>query len=631
MERKANMPSSRLAPIATMLAQYANGALTPTQCVNDVLARIAASDRPEAWIYRIDADALHARARALEARLAEEGAALLETMPLFGVPFAVKDNVDVAGLPTTAACPAFAYVPAETAFAVEQLLAAGAILVGKTNLDQFATGLVGTRSPYGAVRQIDQADRVSGGSSSGSAVAVAAGCVAFSLGTDTAGSGRVPAGFNNLVGLKPTLGLVSKRGVVPACRSLDTLSIFAHDVADAWRVLAQLAVFDARDGYARRVPMLGLPKGAMRVAVPDIVAGEASGTEGFDGDALAAKAFARTMTAVREALDIAPSTVPFAPLQAAAQLLYDGPWVAERRAALGPFFETHHADIDATVAAVIGKADRYSATDAFEAQYRMADLRREAEAMFAAIDVLVVPTAPTHPTIAALREDPIGVNSQLGRYTNFVNLLDLCAIAVPGARRDDGLPSGVTLIGPAGADHRLAVLGARIAALFTEPSAESSDSGVSAGAGAQIADAPLPFAEPTVAVAVVGAHLRGQPLNWQLREAGAKLRASTHTAPHYRLYALAGTTPPKPGLARVASDDGSPNKGAAIEVEVWDMPLRTFGKFVADIPAPLGIGNLTLADGSHVKGFICEPFALDDAGARDITAFGGWRAYLASL
>ncbi|WP_223851409.1 allophanate hydrolase [Cupriavidus pauculus] len=620
MERKANMPSSRLPAIATLLAQYANGSLTPTQCVDDVLARIEASDRPEAWIHRVDAEALHARAGELEARLASEGAALLTAMPLFGVPFAVKDNVDVAGLPTTAACPAFAYVPTETAFAVEQLLAAGAILIGKTNLDQFATGLVGTRSPYGAVRQIDQPDRVSGGSSSGSAVAVAAGCVAFSLGTDTAGSGRIPAGFNHLVGLKPTLGLVSKRGVVPACRSLDTLSIFAHDVADAWRVLAQIAVFDARDGYAREIPALGLPRGPLRMAVPDI----AARAEGFDGDALAAQAFAQTMDAVRESLQIAPSTVPFAPLQEAALLLYDGPWVAERRAALGTFFDTHHDALDPTVAAVIGKADRYSATDAFEAQYRMADLRREAEAMFASIDVLVVPTAPTHPTIAALRDDPIGVNSQLGRYTNFVNLLDLCAIAVPGVRRADGLPAGITLIGPAGADQRIAVLGARIAALFAAP-ADGAD------AGAVIADLPLPFAEPTVAVAVVGAHLRGQPLNWQLREAGATLRASTRTAPRYRLYALAGTTPPKPGLARVADADHA-HPGAAIEVEVWELPLRTFGKFVADIPAPLGIGNLELEDGSHVKGFICEPHALaEGAGARDITAFGGWRAYLSSL
>lgn len=604
---------ARFAPIATLLAQYADGSLTPTQCVNEVLARIEAADRPEVWIHRVTPDALLARARELEARLAREGGALLAAMPLFGVPFAVKDNVDVAGLPTTAACPAYAYVPTETAFAVEQLLAAGAILVGKTNLDQFATGLVGTRSPYGAVRQIDQPDRVSGGSSSGSAVAVAAGCVAFSLGTDTAGSGRVPAGFNNLVGLKPTLGLVSKRGVVPACRSLDTLSIFAHDVADAWRVLAQIAVFDARDGYARQVPALGLPRAALRVAVPDAVA--------FDGDALAAAAYAQTLDAVREQLGVVPTTVPFAPLQEAAVLLYDGPWVAERRAALGAFFDTHRAEIDPTVAAVIGKADRYSATDAFQAQYRMAELRREAEAMFASIDVLVVPTTPTHPTIAALRDDPIGVNSQLGRYTNFVNLLDLCALAIPGVRRADGLPAGITLIGPAGADQRVAVLGARIAALFADNNDTPDE------AGAAIADLPLPYAEPTVAVAVVGAHLRGQPLNWQLREAGARLQASTRTAPQYHLYALAGTTPPKPGLARAAAGSGS-----AIEVEVWELPLRTFGKFVADVPAPLGIGTLELEDGRHVKGFICEPAAIaDGAGARDITAFGGWRAYLASL
>ncbi|WP_443112243.1 allophanate hydrolase [Cupriavidus sp. IDO] len=596
-----------LMSIGTLLESYAHHAFTPIDCVAEVLRRIEVADRPEAWTHRVPAADLRARANALQSLLAEEGDALLGRMPLFGVPFAVKDNIDVAGIPTTAACPEFAYVPHSSAFAVQRLLDAGAILVGKTNLDQFATGLVGTRSPYGAVRQTTSARHVSGGSSSGSAVAVAAGCVAFSLGTDTAGSGRVPAGFNGLVGMKPSLGLVSTRGVVPACRTLDTISVFAHDVADAWRVMAQLAAPDELDGYSRRIEALGLPRGAMRVGVPD--------TLEFEGDLHAERAFAAALDGVATGLSIFPTSVDFQPMQQTSALLYDGPWVAERRAAVGAFFDTHRFAMDPVVAAVISKADQYSAVDAFNGQYRLAELKRQVGALFDDIDVLIVPTTPTHPTIEAVKADPIGVNSKLGRYTNFVNLLDLCALAVPCIPRADGLPAGITLIGPSGADHRLAVLGTRIQALFSKRS-------VAEG----LEYTPLPSSEPTVTLAVVGAHLRGQPLNWQLREAGARYVATTTTAPCYRLYALAGTTPPKPGLAR--AEDG---EGAAIELELWELPLRLFGKFVTDVPAPLGVGSVELADGRRVKGFICEPIALSkESGARNITGFGGWRAYLRS-
>jgi allophanate hydrolase len=596
--------------VRALLDAYASGEITPHQVVEMVTERIDRCARPEIWIVRVGAADLARRADALVEAYARHGTGVFERLPLFGVPFAVKDNIDVAGLPTTAACDAFAYTPGNSAFAVARLLDAGAILVGKTNLDQFATGLVGTRSPYGGVRQFESDAHISGGSSSGSAVAVATGLVAFSLGTDTAGSGRVPAGFNELVGLKPTPGLVSKRGVVPACRSLDCVSIFAHDVADAWQVLLHMAKYDAEDHYSRRVPALGLSHSPLRLAVPEPLT--------FFGDALAEQTFAATLDAIGSRLGHAPARVPFEPMQRTAALLYDGPWVAERRAALGTFFETNRDDINPVVAEVIAKADRYSATDAFNGQYALAALRREVEALFEAIDVLVVPTTPTHPTFDAVHADPIGANSQLGTYTNFVNLLDLCALAVPGLRRADGLPAGVTLIASAGADQRLAVLGAQIQTLFMAHA--------SANDAAAIAASSLPLEEPSVTLAVVGAHLRGQPLCWQLLEVGANFVETTTTSDQYRLYALPGTTPAKPALVRTPHESG-----ASIEIELWEVPLRRFGAFVAQVPAPLGIGSVTTTDGRTVKGFICEPAAVGpQSGARDITRFGGWRSWLAS-
>ncbi|CAB3695058.1 Allophanate hydrolase [Paraburkholderia sediminicola] len=616
------MPISSPLKVRSLLSAYAAKRLTPTEVVTSALARIAEIDRPEVWILRVPAADLKARAHALEALYEAQGCAVFERMPLFGVPFAVKDNIDVAGLPTTAACEPFSYTPEISAFAVQRLIDAGAILIGKTNLDQFATGLVGTRSPYGAVRNTAFPERVSGGSSSGSAVAVAAGCVAFSLGTDTAGSGRVPAGFNGLVGLKPSLGLVSKRGVVPACRSLDTISVFAHDVDDAWRVFNEIACFDPFDGYSRKVPGLGLLRGAPRIGVPDHLE--------FYGDAAANQAFSAALDTLSTHLHLAPTPIDFQPLKQVSALLYDGPWVAERRAALGSFFETHHEAVDPVVATVIGKADRYSAADAFNGQYALADLKRHAEQLFETIDILIVPTTPTHPLIADVQANPVELNSQLGYYTNFVNLLDLCALAVPCQRRQDGLPAGVTLIAPSGADRRLAELGARIQALFASEGADADGTmTVTDKKTAPVANtiAPLPFQEPTVALAVVGAHLRGLPLNWQLQEAGARFVVATQTAADYTLYALANTQPPKPGLVRVTGQQGAP-----IAVEVWEMPLRSFGKFVADVPAPLGIGSVQLANGLTVKGFICEPSAVSNgSGALDITSFGGWLAYLDSL
>ena len=581
------------------------GELTPSQLLRRVLAQRDRLDRREIWISQPPDSSLLALAEACDALLISEGPAILDRLPLFGLPFAVKDNIDVAGEPTTAACPAFAYTPEHTATAVTRLLAAGALYLGKTNLDQFATGLVGTRSPYGAVRNAIDPAYVSGGSSSGSAVAVALGLAVFALGTDTAGSGRVPAGFNGIVGLKPSIGLVSTSGVVPACRSLDCVSIFAGSVADAWSVLSVIGGVDPDDSRSRTMPMLSpLPRGA-RIGI----AGHAE----FFGDLLAETAYGGTIGALRSDSALSFMAIDLAPLLAAAELLYAGPWIAERRIAVGEMLDSQPDAIDPTVRAVIAETAAFSAEDLFRAQYRMAGYRAHAARLFEQIDALLVPTAPTHPRIAAVKAEPIARNSELGHYTNFVNLLDLAAIAIPGLPRDDGLPFGITLIGPSGSDHRLAALASRLQQTLAQTSAEATT---------RLAASPLPFAEPTIAVAVVGAHLAGQPLNWQLIECGARCTALTQTAARYRLYALANTSPAKPGLVRI---DG---EGAAIEVEVWEMPQRQFGKLMSQVGAPLGIGTLELADGASVKGFICEPIAV--VGAVDITHHGGWRRYLAA-
>ncbi|MFJ9534108.1 allophanate hydrolase [Herbaspirillum sp. NPDC101396] len=593
--------------IADLLASYRTGNLKPSKLIGDLLMQIEQSDRTEVWIHRVSAKTLKQQAAALDLMLQIKGEAVFETLPLFGIPFAVKDNIDVAELPTTAACPEFSHVPQVSATVVARLQKAGALLIGKTNLDQFATGLVGVRSPYGAVRNALQPEYVSGGSSSGSAVAVALGQVLFSLGTDTAGSGRVPAAFNNLVGLKPTRGLLSGSGMVPACRTLDCISIFAHDVADAWRVLQSAAGFDAADAYSRTPAMLGVKRRGYRVAVP--------AKPEFYGDEQARLAFEQALEKVTAMPGVSITRIPFDAFTDAAQLLYQGPWVAERRAALGDFYDTNNAAIHPVVREITAQADKFNAVDAFNGQYRLAELRREAEKLLQDTDLLLVPTTTTMPTIAAVEADPVVRNSQLGYYTNFVNLMDMAALAIPAVWRKDGLPAGITLIGPAGSDHLLAEAGAKFQQLL----------GGAAQADA-VAAAPLPFNEPTIKVGVVGAHLSGQPLNWQLLEAGARLHATTTTSKHYRLYALANTTPAKPGLVRINSANG--DDGVAIITEVWEMPLRNFGSFVAAIPAPLGIGTMELADGSSVKGFICEPAALDNA--RDITGYGGWTAYLAA-
>lgn len=604
--QRQNTLQSPQRTIADLLASYRTGSLTPGKLISDLLTQIEQSDRSEVWISRVPAKTLKQQAAALDLMLQIKGEAVFESLPLFGIPFAVKDNIDVVDLPTTAACPEFSHLPQVSATVVARLQQAGALLVGKTNLDQFATGLVGVRSPYGAVRNALRPEYVSGGSSSGSAVAVALGQVLFSLGTDTAGSGRVPAAFNNLVGLKPTRGLLSSSGMFPACRTLDCISIFAHDVADAWRVLQSAAGFDATDAYSRSPVMLGVKRRGYRIAVPK--------KPEFYGDDNARLAFEQALEKVSAIPGVSIVKIPFEPFADAAQLLYQGPWVAERRAALGDFFDKHADAMHPVVREITAQAANFDATDAFNGQYRLAELRREAETLLQDTDLLLVPTTTTMPTIAAVEADPVVRNSQLGYYTNFVNLMDMAALAIPAVWRKDGLPAGITLIGPAGSDHLLAEAGAQFQQVLG--GATQADA---------VAAAPLPFNEPTVKVGVVGAHLNGQPLNWQLLEAGARLYLSTTTSKNYRLYALANTTPAKPGLVRTNDSD---SEGAAIITEIWEMPLRNFGGFVAAIPAPLGIGTMELADGSSVKGFICEPAALTNA--RDITGYGGWAAYLAA-
>jgi allophanate hydrolase len=602
--------------IASLQADYRNGARTPLDVIEAVIAATG-SDPHHAWILRLDADSLRARARQLQ----ERGPAGL---PLYGIPFAIKDNIDLAGVATTAGCPEYAYVPDASAFVVERLLDAGAIAIGKTNLDQFATGLNGTRSPYGACRNAFDPSRVSGGSSSGSAVAVALGQVSFALGTDTAGSGRVPAAFNNLIGLKPTCGLLSTSGVVPACRSLDTPSIFALTADDAERVFAVAQSYDAANGYARPAAPYGFDFGrapGFRLGVPDPAQLQFF-QPGYKDAFAAACEHARGLGA--EVV-----TVDFAPFLEAARLLYEGPWVAERYLAIREFIDAKpEAVFPVTREITLGGA-KPSAADAFAAAYRLRDLGRRCEQAWNSVDVLLLPTAPSHPTIAAMLQEPIARNSELGLYTNFMNLLDYAGIAVPFTMLADGLPFGVTFAAPAHQDVPLLHLARRwqqslpdvrtlgataFAACIEVQETQEAQDAASAGTNGQIK------------VAVCGAHLQGQPLHHQLTGRGARLVATTATAPVYRLYALAdtGVGVQRPGLARVAPGA----QGHAIEVEVWEMPAAHFGTFVAGIPAPLGIGRTELADGSQVSGFICEPAGLTDA--RDISAFGGWRAWLAS-
>lgn len=550
------------------------------QKVAEAYRQMAAADRPEIWIALREEAEVAAEAAAVDARVAAG-----ERLPLAGVLAAVKDNIDVAGLPTTAGSPAYAYHPDADAPVVARLRAAGAIVVGKTNLDQFATGLVGTRSPFGAVRNAWRADRISGGSSSGSAVATALGFVDIALGTDTAGSGRVPAALNGIFGIKPTIGLLPTTGVVPACRTLDCVTVFARDLGLGRRAVEIMSGPDGVDPLCRADRPAPPLDAAPRIAVPtpEHLEGLADGW---------AEAFAAAV-GVLEASGAEIVEVDIAPLLEAAELLYGGAFVAERTAAVGEFIQSHAEligpDIDPTVAQIVLRGADASAADYFRDRERLDRLTLEGLRRLEGTVALLTPTTTWHPTLDQVAADPIGANSRMGKYTNFANLMDRSALAVP-AGVVGGLPFGVMLTGAPFADRTLAEIGRRIVA-------------------------------PAIDILVVGAHLRGQPLNHQLVMAGGTFRSEVRTAPGYRMFAL-DTVPAKPGLQRVAAG------GAAIAGEVWRVPAAGFGTFVAALPQPMAIGQIALDDGTTVAGFQCEPIALE--GARDISEYGGWRAYLAA-
>ncbi|MGK2910602.1 MAG: allophanate hydrolase [Sphingobium sp.] len=574
------------------IAKAVNGGETSALAViEDTLARLAAYDavQPQVWISRASPDDLRAAARAVDARIAAG-----EVLPLAGVPYAAKDNIDVTGFQTTAACPAFAYQPDASADVIDRLAAAGAICVGKTNLDQFATGLVGTRSPYGIPRNAYNLAYVSGGSSSGSSIAVAAGLVSFALGTDTAGSGRVPAAFNHLLGFKPTKGRWSTRGLVPACRTLDCITVFTDALADARLVDEVIAGFDPADPYSK--PLANRAIGRERIGVPR------REQRVWFGDSESEYLYDRALDTLSETAEIVE--IDIAPLQETARLLYSGPWVAERAAAMADLLARNPDAIDDTVREVVAPGTDISAVDLFNGIYRLAALKRQADEMWREVDLFAFPTTGTTYRVAELQVAPVALNSNLGAYTNFVNLLDMAALAVPAGVRSNGTGFGITLIGPADSDHGLLDI-----------------------AHSYLAAADLPGPPPldmegrmqTVKLAVVGAHLKDMPLHWQLTSRDATFVGAFETAPNYRLYAIANSVPPKPAL--VYSDDGS-----AIAVEVYELDVAAFGSFVVEVPAPLAIGTVTLSDGTSVKGFVSEPRAL--IGAEDITHLGGWRAYI---
>lgn len=558
-----------------------------------------------AWIAIAPAAVLQQQIEELQQR-SLHSQSLWEQFPLYGIPFAVKDNIDVSGFATTAACKALNSIATEDAETVRLLKQAGAIVVGKTNLDQFATGLVGTRSPFGAVKNSFNPEYVSGGSSSGSASVVARGLVPFSLGTDTAGSGRVPAAFNNIVGLKPSKGRFSNYGLLPACKSIDCISVFALTVTDAEAVAQVLEQFDVRDSYSRHNPKTAPAKfsAGLNFALPK--------TLQFFGDVQAEQAFQQAIAQLKQ-MNVRLTEIDFSIFEQLAAQLYQGSWVAERTVAVEAILEQAPEAFDPTVLEIIQQGKHYTALDAYKAEYLKHDLARQIQELLSEFDALVVPTSPTIHTLAEMQQQPIQYNSHFGTYTNFTNLADLSALALPAGFRGDGLPSGISLIAPAWHDRALADFGRQWQEHLQLPLGATERPYAE-----KVKSISAPSAQH-IRVAVVGAHLTGMQLNFQLTTRQAVHAETTKTSAHYALYALNGTIPPKPGLARQA-------QGQEIIVELWDVPTARFGEFVAEIPTPLGMGNVELSDGRWVKGFICEPYGLADA--ENISHFGGWRAYI---
>ncbi len=587
--------------IATLRQGYLSGQFNVSDIIRETLARINSGDS-KIWISVDTEERLLAQAAELDSKSPAE-------LPLYGIPFAVKDNIDVEGLPTTAACPDYRYFAESDASVVAQLRAAGAIPVGKTNLDQFATGLVGVRSPYGVPGNAFNPDYIPGGSSSGSAVSVALGQVSFSLGTDTAGSGRVPACFNNLVGLKPSRGLLSTSGVVPACKSLDCVSIFALNASDAQTALRSAAVFDPSDAYSRPNPQtLDTPRRTYRegmtFGVPSPEQLQFFGDEDYLNLYLEAIARLESLGFKKKVIDLSPSL-------AAARLLYEGPWVAERYWAIQDLIKEAPDCLHPITKAIIEKGIDGTAVDAFDAAYKLQAFRQATLPLWDEIDFLATPTAGTHYTIAEVEADPIKLNSNLGYYTNFMNLLDLSSVAVPTGFSPKKLPFGITVIAPAFHDEKLLTIADKL----------QQNSNLKLGATEFARSETIKATKfDSLPIAVCGAHMSGLPLNHQLTELGATFDRTASTSDRYRLFALPGTVPAKPGMIRADSS------GAAIELEIWDLPKSQWATFISQIPSPLGIANIELADGSYVKGFSCEAWATE--GAEEVTKLGSWRKHL---
>jgi allophanate hydrolase len=588
--------------IASIVASHRSGARRPAETIARTYRRIRQYNDPAVFIH------LRAESEALDEanRLAQKASTAL---PLFGVPIAVKDNIDVAGMPTTAACPVYTYEPSRDAIAVARLRHAGAIVIGKTNLDQFATGLVGVRSPYGIPRNACNAKLIPGGSSSGSAVAVAAGLVPMALGTDTAGSGRVPAALNSIVGIKPSLGLVPTAGVVPACRTLDCVSVFALTVDDAFATLSVMAGHADSDPFSRSRALspLSPPRNALRIGVPE------PGERIFFGDQQFSAAYSAAIGNLSK-LGAVVVEVDMEALYETARLLYEGPWLAERFLTIRDLLASDPDALHPVTRDIIIQGSQPSAAEAFSAFYRLAELRRACEQLFRDIDILMLPTIPTAYECEQVLRNPVELNSRLGVYTNFVNLLDLCGVAIPSSITPNDIPFGVTLLAPAGEDALLASLGRAVHAA----------TGLPLGATGTPAPPMTPLIRVEgnrVALAVAGAHQSGMPLNHELTSIGAELLEQTTTAADYRLFALLESKPPKPGVLRVGAGDGVP-----ISVEVWSMSVEAFGRFVANVPAPMSIGTVKLVDGRSIKGFLVEPEAVKQA--QDITNYKSWRAFV---